>query len=195
MFDIIIIGGGPAGSILAKEAAKNFSVAMIYEDSKKPCGGLLSDDAQRFFAERTMALPKELLVDPQIFEVDTIDVGQNLWRRYQRSYINIDRKKFDAWLRSFVPENVVKIENHASKIVRMEDRFAVSYNETAKKRPFTANILSAQTVQIRSFAGHFSRIKIYGITFLFSKVLRMQKTLRSMPAFSIKKRPTAVRGS
>jgi len=134
MFDIIIIGGGPAGAILAKEAAKNFSVAMIYEDSKKPCGGLLSDDAQRFFAERTMVLPKELLVDPQIFAVDTIDVGQNLWRRYQRSYINIDRKIFDAWLRSFVPENVVKIENHASKIVRMEDRFAVSYNENGEEK-------------------------------------------------------------
>ena len=77
--DITVIGGGPAGAVFAKEAAKDFSVALIYENSKKPCGGLLSEDAQKYFAERNIAIPKDLLVSPQTFAVDTLDLSQDLF--------------------------------------------------------------------------------------------------------------------
>ncbi|MBE6895602.1 MAG: FAD-binding protein [Ruminococcaceae bacterium] len=142
--DITVIGGGPAGAIFAKEASKDSSVAMIYENSKKTCGGLLSEDAQKYFAERNIAIPKELLVSPQTFAVDTIDLSQDLFCRYQRSYINIDRKIFDEWLRDNVPNNVVKTEGHATKIERADGGFVVHYKENnEEKTVFSKYIVGA----------------------------------------------------
>ena len=131
--DITVIGGGPAGAVFAKEAAKDFSIALIYENSKKPCGGLLSEDAQKYFAERNIAIPKDLLVSPQTFAVDTLDLSQDLFCRYQRSYINVDRKKFDGWLRDFVSDNAVKIEGHATEIKKTDDGFIVNYKENGEE--------------------------------------------------------------
>lgn len=49
--------------------------AVIYRsDLSKPCGGLLSEDAQRSLARYDITLPKDVLVDPQIFAVKTIDL-------------------------------------------------------------------------------------------------------------------------
>lgn len=132
--DITVIGGGPAGAVFAKEAAKDFSVALIYENSKKPCGGLLSEDAQKYFAERNIAIPKDLLVSPQTFAVDTLDLSQDLFCRYQRSYINVDRKKFDGWLRDLISDNAVKIEGHATEIKKTDDGFIVNYKENGEEK-------------------------------------------------------------
>jgi len=47
--------------------------AVIYRsDLSKPCGGLLSEDAQLSLARYDITLPKDVLVDPQIFAVKTI---------------------------------------------------------------------------------------------------------------------------
>ena len=125
--DFIIIGGGPAGAVFAKNLNKGFSACLIYSDVPKPCGGLLSEDAQKYFGERNIALPKEITADPQIFAVDTIDIGSNLSRRYQRFYINVDRLKFDEWLRGFIPERTETIRGTATKIEKKDDGFTVTY--------------------------------------------------------------------
>ena len=76
VYDIVIIGAGPAGSTFAREVSKSgLSVMLIDgqdETNKKPCGGLLSPDAQKALAHFDLSLPKEVLVDPQIFSVKTI---------------------------------------------------------------------------------------------------------------------------
>ena len=62
-FDIAIIGGGPAGATLARLLDEKFRVILI--DGKtndensfsKCCGGLLSPDAQKAFAEFDLTLP------------------------------------------------------------------------------------------------------------------------------------------
>ena len=126
-FDFIIIGGGPAGSVFAANHNPNYSACMIYSDLPKPCGGLLSEDAQDYFAKRNITLPKEILADLQISRVDTIDIEQNLSRVYKRTYLNIDRIRFDEWLRGFVPEKTVKIKGIATKITESSDGFSVTY--------------------------------------------------------------------
>lgn len=124
-YDIAIVGAGPAGCTLACLIADKFRVAVIdpktdLPDSfKKPCGGLLSEDAQKALAKFDLTLPKSVLVDPQIFAVRTIDLKNNLVRRYQRFYINLDRHRFDMWLKSLIPESAVKITDRVKEITRL----------------------------------------------------------------------------
>ncbi|MDR1506455.1 MAG: FAD-binding protein [Treponema sp.] len=109
MYDIAIIGLGPAGATLARLLGGNRKIIAI--DSKgskinKCCGGLLSPDAQKILAQFDLCLPKDVLVDPQIFSVKTMDFDNNLERFYQRYYMNMDRARFDNFLISLIPGEV-----------------------------------------------------------------------------------------
>ena len=70
IYDIVIIGAGPAGAFFAMELAKarpNLKIALIDGQASglpKPCGGLLSSDAQKFLAQNNLVLPKNILDDP-----------------------------------------------------------------------------------------------------------------------------------
>lgn len=127
-YDTIIVGAGPAGATFARIADKSLKILLIDGMTDgKPCGGLLAPDAQKALACFDMTLPKEIMVDPQIFSVKTIDLKTNNTRWYQRMYINVDRKKFDEWLISLVPPNVTVKKGFCTKIVRQEDGFSVTY--------------------------------------------------------------------
>ena len=109
MYDIAIIGLGPAGATLARLLDKKYRVIAIDKKNSnvtKCCGGLLSPDAQKSLAQFDICLPKDVLVDPQIFSVRTIDLDNNIEKYYQRFYINMDRAKFDNFLISLIPDNV-----------------------------------------------------------------------------------------
>lgn len=134
-YDVIIIGAGPAGSVFAMELSKRntkLKMALINgqtEENKKPCGGLLAPDAQAELAKLNLTLPKEVLSDPQIFEVETIDIHKRLTRHYQRHYLNMDRYRFDLWLLSLVPNDVdiingrcISLSNNGSEyVIRLND--------------------------------------------------------------------------
>ncbi|MBT8332185.1 MAG: FAD-binding protein [Deltaproteobacteria bacterium] len=116
MYDVAIIGGGPAGATLARLIGDRYKVLLIEHrrladpcegfSALKCCGGLLAPDAQMMLSKLGLGLPKSVLEDPQLFVVKSIDIPQRLERYYQRHYINMNRKKFDAWLLSLVPANV-----------------------------------------------------------------------------------------
>lgn len=118
MYDIAIVGAGPAGATLARLLANRYRVLLVdrrdlaQEASPgaiiKCCGGLLAPDAQKVLAELGLGLPEEVLVGPQLFVVRTIDLDQRYERYYQRFYVNIDREKFDRWLVSLVPDSVTR---------------------------------------------------------------------------------------
>ena len=104
IYDIAVVGAGPAGAVFVKElsqARPDLKIILIdgqSPDSAKPCGGLLAPDAQKLLAKFDLVLPKSVLEDPQIFAVETIDIEQKLVRYYQRHYLNMDRYAFDRWL-------------------------------------------------------------------------------------------------
>jgi len=115
MYDVAVIGGGPAGATLARMIAGDFRVLVVEKRTEsadgegfgsKCCGGLLAPDAQKMLASLGLGLPQHVLLGPQVFVVRVIDLERRVERYYQRHYINIDRGAFDRWLISLIPSSV-----------------------------------------------------------------------------------------
>lgn len=117
MYDLAIVGAGPAGATLARLIGNRYKVLLIDKRKvtstsggsfvkAKCCGGLLAPDAQKMLSSLGLGLPQEVLTGPQLFAVRTIDLQSAIERYYQRFYINIDRGKFDRWLVSLIPNGV-----------------------------------------------------------------------------------------
>lgn len=145
MYDIAIIGLGPAGATLARLLDKRFKVAAIDKKQNgakgfhKPCGGLLATDAQKALSRFDLTLPKDVLVDPQIFAVRTLDFHTGITRHYQRFYINLDRHKFDLWLKSLIPHQVdVFDDGQVTSVERKKDGYEVCFKQGDTEHCITA---------------------------------------------------------
>jgi len=153
MFDIAIIGAGPAGATLARLTGNSNKVLLI--DKKqltmtpeedfghaKCCGGLLAPDAQEMLAVLGLGLPQHVLVGPQLFVVRTIDLQNAIERYYQRFYINIDRGKFDRWLLSLLPASVdVRLGSLCKSFEKSNGSFQLKLFQNGKEYVEHAKIL------------------------------------------------------
>ena len=148
-FDVAIIGLGPAGAALARKLSGKMQVIALdkkrqcgNEGFTKPCGGLLAPDAQRAFIRDGLTLPVDVIANPQIFSVKTIDVEASLERNYQRSYININRHAFDLWLKSLIPDDVrVYHDSLCRKIWREEDKWHIIFRADGQEQKVTTRYL------------------------------------------------------
>jgi len=103
---IVVIGGGPAGSTVARLLAKHHDVTLIHNrpDFDKPCGGGVKS---KIFDE--FNLPKDMI----------LHVLDHVIMKYKNSSIKIDlqgenlciveRKNFDATLRKLAEDEGVKL--------------------------------------------------------------------------------------
>jgi flavin-dependent dehydrogenase len=133
MYDVAIIGAGPAGATLARLIGERYKVLLVEKrrlterperfSSRKCCGGLLAPDAQRMLSKLGLGLPGSVLEEPQLFVVKAVDMEQGLERYYQRHYININRQEFDRWLVSLVPSGVDIRTDCRLKSYASEERF------------------------------------------------------------------------
>lgn len=126
MYDVAIVGAGPAGAIFAKTLAeKNTELKILLidgsNDVSKVCGGLISPSAQKQLAMLGLELPVDVLENPQIFSVGVIDLAIEYERRYIRQYINTDRTRFDEWLKSLIPNTVEIIKGRCLDIKEGEE--------------------------------------------------------------------------
>lgn len=110
MYDIAIVGAGPAGSVFAKELLESrpeLKVVIVDGISAggKVCGGLLSPDAKKVLTALNITIPDEVLVKPQSAVVETFDLEEGTEKSYKRDYLNMDRQAFDKYLLSLVPNS------------------------------------------------------------------------------------------
>lgn len=114
MYDVIIVGGGPAGATLARLLGETRKVLILEQRDleaapggfEKCCGGLLAPDAQEMLARFGLGLPRDVLASPQLFAVRAIDLVSGKERFYPRNYLNVQREAFDRWLISLLPSKV-----------------------------------------------------------------------------------------
>lgn len=147
MYDIAIIGLGPAGSTLARLLSHNFKTVAIDRKNldgapggyQKPCGGLLSPGAQKALVKSGLNLPVSLLADPQIFAAKTMDLASGLTRHYQCGLINIDRHKFDLWLASLIPAGVEIIDRaRCRQIVDKCSHYNITFDQNGRQYTIAA---------------------------------------------------------
>ena len=97
-FDVVVIGGGPAGATAASDLAKaGHSVLMVDREGRtKPCGGAIPTRAIRDFdlpnhlikakiGAARMISPSKKTVDMEIGDIGFVGM--------------VDRDEFDPWLR------------------------------------------------------------------------------------------------
>ncbi len=128
-YDIIIVGAGPAGANLARLLDTAHRRVLLIDGSTgrdKVCGGLISPDAQDILARYDISLPRDILADPQLFSVRTIDLFDGLTRYYRRSYVNVDRRRFDDFLRTLVPTEIERLSGRCESITRSADGFSLT---------------------------------------------------------------------
>lgn len=132
-YDIVIIGAGPAGANLARLLNKDKRILLIdgAGEKEKVCGGLLSPDAQDVLARYDICLPKDILASPQLFSVRTVDLSDGLTRYYRRSYVNVNRRKFDEFLLSMVPSHVAVKRCRCTSLRREAEGFSLSLTDGA----------------------------------------------------------------
>ena len=144
MYDVAVIGGGPAAATFARRYLSKCPAASLLllngqrELNKKPCGGLLAPDSQKALAHFDLTLPKEVLVDPQIFTVQTIDLVSRQVRYYQRYYLNMDRYAFDRWLLSLIPPQAEIFSGRCTAVTRTGEGFLLTAAVDGEERQFAA---------------------------------------------------------
>ena len=156
-YDVAIIGAGPAGAVFAKELVRKAPALHVLlvdgqgECNKKVCGGLLAPDAQEMFAKLGLTLPTDILSDPQIFDVETIDLEKKCVRNYQRHYLNMDRFAFDKWLVSLIPETVDVHNGRCLKIRREGSDIVLNLGSSEVKARFVVGADGASSLVRRTF--------------------------------------------
>ncbi|NEV64234.1 geranylgeranyl diphosphate reductase [Thiorhodococcus minor] len=132
-FDVVVIGGGPAGATAANDLAKmGRSVLLLDRAGRiKPCGGAIPPQAMRDFDIPESALATKVnsarMIAPSDRKVDMpIDGG----------YVGmVDREHFDEWLRERAAENgATRKTGTFEKIERDSDGTAVVHYRAGQDR-------------------------------------------------------------
>lgn len=107
----IVAGAGPAGVMAALHAAAAGSVLMVDASilpRDKSCGGMLNAYSQRFVAEFG-DIPADIVLDPARVNFRYHDWDRRILKPTQLEFLNVDRRGFDNWLVSLLPENVTVV--------------------------------------------------------------------------------------
>lgn len=115
-YDVIVVGGGPAGSATAICCAIGGKTVLLVEKGSKnrdkPCGGVLPSVAPGTVEDIVgESIPDEVRADPAELDLYYVPPSgrENSGRVKNYSIHNIDRAPFDQWLRNLAMESGAEV--------------------------------------------------------------------------------------
>ena len=118
MYDVVIVGAGPAGLMAARNLPKTFSFLII--DKKEniglplKCGeGVREKEFAQLFSHKNYPFVRNTVHEHEI-------VYKNIRRRFKADYLQLDRPKFEQWLAEPVKDKI-KLNETCNDIIIKND--------------------------------------------------------------------------
>jgi flavin-dependent dehydrogenase len=126
MYDVIVVGGGPGGSIAAKKCAQGGLKTLLLERKKLPrdkvCSGMVMGPwANDIIRQEFGSIPLEILVDPCQLSGHMIHVPGTQPQRILCKTPLAWRKDLDFWMIQMAREDGVKIWEEV-KVIRVNQK-------------------------------------------------------------------------
>lgn len=102
MYDVIVVGAGPAGCMVSKKTAEHGLKVMLIEKLEVPreksCSGILIEKSIKMVENEFGRIPRKVLSKPNINKgiIITNENGQTF--KFESDGLNIWRSSFDHWL-------------------------------------------------------------------------------------------------
>jgi len=109
LYDVIVIGAGPAGCMAAKRLAQNGYKVLLVEKQQVPreksCSGILIERSIELVINKFGEIPDNVLCRPNITKGIIIYDEENQPFKFESKGLNIWRSAFDHWLTLQVIDN------------------------------------------------------------------------------------------
>jgi len=121
-YDVVVVGGGVAGSVAARFAAESGFKTLLVEKFKtprnKPCSGIQFEYFEKLIGEK---IPREKLCRNELFKVEMI-TPKNKVLKGRMKMLNFWRSTFDSWLNSLAADAGADFRDNTSLIDFVEDK-------------------------------------------------------------------------
>jgi len=121
-YDVVVVGGGVAGSVAARFAAKRGFKTLLLEKYKtprnKPCSGIQFQYFEKLIGEK---IPREKLCRNELYKVEMITPKGKVLKGKMKM-LNFWRSTFDSWLNSLAADAGADFHDNTSLIDFVEDK-------------------------------------------------------------------------
>jgi geranylgeranyl reductase family protein len=121
-YDVVVVGGGVAGSVAARFAAKGGFKTLLVEKFKtprnKPCSGIQFQYFEKLIGEK---IPREKLCRNELFKVEMVTPKGKVLKGRMKM-LNFWRSIFDSWLNSLAADAGADFHDNTSLIDFVEGK-------------------------------------------------------------------------